>query len=334
MRRGRFFLIPQLALCLALSLHSGAASAVLITTPGHYVIDSRVDEVQIDRNISHEVSVEVVSGGVVEGSIGCTTPADDCQATITVSGHGAVLGTVRGADGNVFLRDYARVGSAGAGFGAAVYVSDNVWLDHYVATTLGANHLVMTGGYVGRNLASTEHVTVDISDGTIGSFHNPWGVGLRMSGGQILDGVSGDGYFQIKDGSVWGGMAFADYDLDSWISGGALNANADEYVLRYSAPGTLTISGGLIGNINQGSGLYFGGFGDVIFEGRGLSLTEGVLNGYLLDGSYIDVMTTFGNSWQGTFNIHNVPEPGTLGLLAISLFGLRFAKRRKRQTQN
>ena len=49
----------------------------------------------------------------------------------------------------------------------------------------------MTGGYVGANSATTEPVLVDISGGTIGSFRNSAGLLLEMSGGRILDGVSG-----------------------------------------------------------------------------------------------------------------------------------------------
>lgn len=313
----------------AFGLCPNTALAVLISSPGHYIIDTRVDEVRIaDAHVSEGVSIEVISGGVVEGGIRCAVQVDNCRANITVSGHGAVLGHIAGADGNVTLTDHARVGSAGAGWGAAVFVNDDVRLDAYSAATVGVNSLVMTGGYVGRNVATPEHVVINMSSGTIGSFQNPSGITLRMSGGTILDGVSGDGFFDVKDGAIWGGMSFGDYDHHSSVSGGAFNANSDEYLLRYSGS-ALTVTGGLFGNINQGAGLYFAGHGDISFWGRDLALIDGVLSGYLLDGSSLSVATTFNDRWRGTFTLHNVPEPSTFALLTVGLVGVGLARRRR-----
>jgi hypothetical protein len=324
--------LKRLSLVLpCLTLFPLAASALEISAPGHYVINSTVDEVIItDTSLSQGVSIEVVSGGVVNGDIRCQTTIDDCRAAVTVRGSGAVQGMIVGADANVTLLDSARVGRAGAGSGtgAAVSVSDNVQLDFYQGATLGLNRLLMTGGYVGANSATTEPVLVDISGGTIGSFRNSAGVLLEMSGGRILDGVSGDGYFRVKDGSISGGMSFGESFGDSWITGGAFNANANEYLLRYSGSSLLSISGGQFGNLAQGSGFLFGGNGTIDFWGRDLALTNGLLTGYLLDGSYISIGTSFSEFWSGTFNINNVPEPGTFGLLAVSLLGMGFRRRR------
>ena len=61
----------------------------------------------------------------------------------------------------------------------------------------------------------------------------------------------------------------------------------------------------------------FGGNGTIDFWGRDLALTNGLLTGYLLDGSYISIGTSFSEFWSGTFNINNVPEPG----IAVRLAG-------------
>jgi hypothetical protein len=51
---------------LALSAIPLSASALLITEAGHYVVDTRVDGIYIDNySLSRDVSIEVVSGGVV-----------------------------------------------------------------------------------------------------------------------------------------------------------------------------------------------------------------------------------------------------------------------------
>lgn len=51
--------------------------------------------------------------------------------------------------------------------GSAVFVNDEVHLDSYRAATVGVNLLVMTGGYVGRNFATLEHVDVIVVCGLV-----------------------------------------------------------------------------------------------------------------------------------------------------------------------
>ena len=42
---------------------------------------------------------------------------------------------------------------------------------------------------------------------------------------------------------------------------------------------------------------------------------------------------TFGSNWRGTFTVHNVPEPGTIGLILIGLAGMTSVKRRRHAPQ-
>jgi hypothetical protein len=56
--------------------------------------------------------------------------------------------------------------------------------------------------------------------------------------------------------------------------------------------------------------------------------SDGWLAGYLQDGSWFNNQLTFGDNWHGIFTIHNVPEPGTWGMLAVGLIGMGFARRR------
>lgn len=64
--------------------------------------------------------------------------------------------------------------------------------------------------------------------------------------------------------------------------------------------------------------------------GRNLVYSDGWLTGFLQDGSWFNNQLTFGANWRGTFSIHNVPEPGTLGLLAGCVIALGLAGRRMR----
>ncbi|MCP4284783.1 MAG: PEP-CTERM sorting domain-containing protein [Gammaproteobacteria bacterium] len=335
------------ALCfLAVIFFPAKSFALFIDMAGHYVFDSRVDEVIIDLAVSRDVSIEVVSGGVVEGDIKCTSRADDCLSDIEVSGHGAVLGFIQGADANVTLRDYARVGQAGAGSstGAAVYISDNAYLDTYRHATATTNRLVMTGGYVGLAWGGApEGFRIDISNGTIGSVSTKY-LDFNMSGGRVLNGISGEGInLYVTDGDIWGGVELRpDWPFTEMnaIYGGAFNANDNEYLLDFGpqslyAVGSdhLTIEGGLFGNINPGSGFNFRGNSSVdIFGDFDLQFDGSLLSGHLLDGSFINVPVAFADNWRGEFNVHAVPEPPEILLFATGILGLLFAHRRRKQS--
>ncbi|HWK50136.1 MAG TPA: PEP-CTERM sorting domain-containing protein, partial [Steroidobacter sp.] len=93
--------------------------------------------------------------------------------------------------------------------------------------------------------------------------------------------------------------------------------------------GLLEIWGGQFGYAGAGQGLMIDDLMDFSVYGRDLVYSNGWLTGYLMDGSWFSNALTFGSRWQGTFTIHNVPEPETLGLLLAGLLGMT-VRRRKR----
>lgn len=120
------------------------------------------------------------------------------------------------------------------------------------------------------------------------------------------------------------------------ISGGQFNANAGDWLLHFSDNTSadpryseLSIWGGQFGYQESGLGFLIDNHVNFDIYGRDLLFADGWLTGYLLDGSWLSTALTFGSGWDGTFTIHNVPEPGTMGLLLASLFGV-FAFRRSR----
>jgi hypothetical protein len=119
---------------------------------------------------------------------------------------------------------------------------------------------------------------------------------------------------------------------------------------------SLDIYGGEFGYVESGLGFFLDYLVDFSIYGWDLSYTGGILSGYLLDGSWFSNAFTFGAGWAGSFNIfnvlspltmteptalmasldplatieaQNVPEPGTLGLLAACAAGMMLFGRRK-----
>ncbi|HWK49492.1 MAG TPA: PEP-CTERM sorting domain-containing protein, partial [Steroidobacter sp.] len=96
---------------------------------------------------------------------------------------------------------------------------------------------------------------------------------------------------------------------------------------------TLDILGGQWGYDEAGLGFLFDTGVNFSITGWDLTFINGLLSGYLLDGSWFSNQFTFGSNWNGTFTINNVPqnvpEPGTLALLLASAAGMMFARRRR-----
>jgi hypothetical protein len=183
-------------------------------------------------------------------------------------------------------------------------------------------------------------------------------------GGLYLD-ISG-GTYQGGSGDNYGGSAIYgdgdDYGFDTTISGGIFDAGSglldDGWLLNFrtdSGSGTLghvDITGGQFGynNVGNGFGIFDGITADV--HGWDLELNDNLLTGYLLDGSWIETpvslahaenapmgslnLINYGSRYVGTVvasegsegNV-NVPEPGSMALLAIGLTGAWVTRRRK-----
>jgi len=93
----------------------------------------------------------------------------------------------------------------------------------------------------------------------------------------------------------------------------------------------LEISGGQFGYAGAGQGFLIDDLMSFSVYGRDLVYNNGWLTGYLSDGSWFSNALTFGSDWQGTFTIHNVPEPETIGLLLVGLVGMTLARRNVRR---
>lgn len=171
--------------------------------------------------------------------------------------------------------------------------------------------LAMTGGYIGNGFR-----TGDVVDGTI-------------SGGKIDGGME-----------FYGNTSGASNLI---VTGGRFDTLAGDYLFSMSqllnwssSASSLDILGGQWGYNEAGLGFFFDDLTNFSITGWDLSFVDGLLSGYLLDGSWFSNQFTFGSSWSGTFTINNVPqsvpEPGTLALLLASAAGMMFARRRRAAT--
>lgn len=188
--------------------------------------------------------------------------------------------------------------------------------------------------------------------------------GTIYNGFRTGDAVTGE----IFDGAIYGGINLTNIGGGAshlTIDGGQFNAAAGDYLFSMSyqpfgsSSASLDIYGGEFGYIESGLGFFLDYLVDFSIYGWDLSYAGGVLSGYLLDGSWFSNAFTFGAGWAGTFNIHNVlspmtmaaptaqlaaldplssitspethnvPEPGTLSLLAACAFGMMMFGRRR-----
>lgn len=190
---------------------------------------------------------------------------------------------------------------------------------------------------------------------------------LLMTGGTINNGFrTGDVVTgAIYGGTINGGISLISNTAGAThltIDGGRFNATAGDYLFSMSDQGglggtaSLDIYGGEFGYVESGLGFFLDYLVDFSIYGWDLSYTGGILSGYLLDGSWFSNAFTFGAGWAGSFNIfnvlspltmteptalmasldplatleaQNVPEPGTLGLLAACAVGMMLFGRRK-----
>ncbi|MES9948776.1 MAG: PEP-CTERM sorting domain-containing protein [Candidatus Thiodiazotropha sp.] len=210
--------------------------------------------------------------------------------------------------------------------------------------------LDMSGGIVrggdggsqgGHGITTFGTISGTISGGMIsGGSGASGGNAIQSQDGTDLD-ISG-GIFQGGSGGLYGGDAINSIGFhSSTISGGYFDAGAgvldDGWLLHLSGIGHWGITGGLFGYNNIGNGFGIFNNATVDIHGWDLQLTDNLLTGYLLDGSWIETSVSLAyNEFAplGNLNIFNhqnvrVPEPGSLMLLAIGLAGIWGTKRKK-----
>jgi hypothetical protein len=199
----------------------------------------------------------------------------------------------------------------------------------------------------GHGVTSYGSIIGSISDGLVSG-------GSGETGGDAINSVDGislnisGGQFQGGNGDNYGGSALyaiSEWTTNSAISGGHFDAGTglvdDGWLLHLrnigSPPSHLDITGGCFGCNNVGNG--FGIFTNTVVDVHGwdLELNDNLLTGYLMDGNWIETPVTLAyNDYAplGTLNLINyenvnVPEPGSLILLASGLTGAWVTKRRK-----
>jgi hypothetical protein len=208
---------------------------------------------------------------------------------------------------------------------------------------------IMGGGGIsqgGHGVTTSDSISGSISNGLISGGNGETG-GHAINSGYGMDVNISGGRFQGGNGDTYGGDALNIYyemNYSSTISGGNFDAGTglvdDGWILHLDGyvPGHLDITGGRFGYDNVGNG--FGIFSDTVVDVHGwdLELNDNLLTGYLLDGNWIETPVTLGNEYGyrplGTLNLINyenvnVPEPGSLILLATGLTGAWVTKRRK-----
>lgn len=206
----------------------------------------------------------------------------------------------------------------------------------------------MSGGLItgGVRLGAGNMMTLNLDGGAIlGGVGGLWGdLDLHMSGGTIAGGLRTGATVngEISGGRIDDGVLITSKYGPSQlrITGGQFDTALDNWLLQFAGSldtpggvggqsGLLEIWGGQFGYAGAGQGLMIDDLMDFSVYGRDLVYSNGWLTGYLMDGSWFSNALTFGSRWQGTFTIHNVPEPETLGLLLVGLLGMT-VRRRKR----
>jgi hypothetical protein len=233
----------------------------------------------------------------------------------------------------------------------------------------GSMSLDMRGGLVTGSLVmgGLNDYVFNMEGGSIlGGFRGAAGyVDMTMTGGYIANGFRTGDFVTgaIYGGSIDGGIAITNGHAGGathlTIDGGEFNADPGDYLFSLSSPrlfgstlsSTVDIFGGQFGYEEQGLGFFLDEWVDFSIYGWDLTFSSsGLLSGYLWDGNWFSNLFTFGSNWNGTFNIvnlfaastleagsfaassletHNVPEPGTLGMLAACLMGMTLFGRRR-----
>ena len=247
----------------------------------------------------------------------------------------------------VYLQDQALV-DGGFNYSGYLRIEDQAVVRGSIGNAVNGNIGVnMAGGLVTGvvRLGAGNLMTLNMEGGTIlGGVQGIWGdLDLHMTGGTIAGGIrtgaAVDG--EIGGGRIDDGVLIASRGLSNLrITGGQFDTSLDDWLFQFaneqgfqggSTTGLLEIWGGQFGYAGAGQGLLIDDWASLAVYGRDLVYSNGWLTGYLSDGSWFSNALTFGSNWQGTFTIHNVPEPETIALLLVGLVGMTLARRKVTQ---
>ncbi|HEU5137765.1 MAG TPA: PEP-CTERM sorting domain-containing protein [Steroidobacteraceae bacterium] len=245
----------------------------------------------------------------------------ETDGIIEISGNAFINGNLREVNSGIILF------MSGGTISGNVITANNI--DHIVSLTGGE---ILGNFGSGAALAST--MDFSMQDGRIAG---SWSVNSRNMN------------VDIRGGSIEGGMTFSDaagaYATNSNIAffGGAIDTSIGSWLLDFGPTNAIfngptcasnntsfDIWGGQFGYTSAGLGMRLDQCATVDIYGTGLLYAGGLLTGTLADGSLLNLSVTEVSTWMGAIRLHDVsvPEPGTLGLFAMMLGGLVFARRR------
>ena len=360
------------ALCVIACPLIGQAT-VIYDSPGVYVIDTPLaDNVEVANSAAHLIVESTVQGGV-HTRVGSTEVVGHGRVQGMRLGGGRSVVWLRdqslvqgevvaefspGMDEatalmRIYLEDQAIINGNIRPSGYLRIEDQALVTGSIFNTAFGNLGIDMRGGVIGGDvqMSSLNDYAFDMSGGAIlGGIRGISAyVDMNMTGGYIAGGINTGASLtgSIRGGQIGGGILIHNgpsspsSDLD--ITAGRFDASADDWLLSLSNEGffgsipptsSLDIWGGEFGYFEQGRGFFIDDWVDFNIWGRDLVYSNGWLSGYLQDGSWFNNQLTFGDNWQGTFTIHNVPEPGTLGMLAACLIGIAAFGRRRQMLED
>jgi hypothetical protein len=241
----------------------------------------------------------------------------------------------------LYLQDQSMVNGS-INYSGYLRIEDQALVRGSIGNAVNGNiGIDMSGGIVtgGVRLGAGNAMALNMDGGAIlGGVSGIWGdLDLRMTGGTIdgglWTGATVEG--EISGGRIDDGILIASrYGSDLRITGGQFDTSLDNWLVQFAGErgsvgmsGLLDIWGGQFGYAGAGRGFLIDDLMSFSIHGRDLAYSNGWLTGYLSDGSWFSNALTFGSNWQGTFTIHNVPEPETLALFLAGLVGMTLARR-------
>jgi hypothetical protein len=245
----------------------------------------------------------------------------------------------------LYLQDQSLV-DGGINYSGYLRIEDQAMVRGGIGNAVNGNiGIDMSGGVVTGvvRLGAGNMMSLNMDGGAIlGGVRGIWGdLDLRMTGGTIDGGlwtgaaVNGE----ISGGRIDDSILIAtDGASHLRITGGQFDSALDNWLFQFAnepgfpeggQSGLLEIWGGQFGYASAGQGFLIDDLMSFSIFGRDLVYSNGWLTGYLSDGSWFSNALTFGSNWQGTFTIHNVPEPETIGLFLVGLAGMTLARRRQ-----